>query len=81
LTLAFIGAAVLFLPLFVFLPKIIRLAMKADTGAAIELFGKNELVKRVFWAAFVAVAGIILAKILDPVTAQQIVRTITGTGF
>ena len=33
ITLAFIGAAVLFLPLFVFLPKLIRRAMKADADA------------------------------------------------
>ena len=42
ITLAFIGAAVLFLPLFVFLPKLKQAAMKADTDAAIEAFGKNE---------------------------------------
>jgi hypothetical protein len=47
ITLAFIGAAVLFLPLFVFLPKLIQKAMKADTDAAIEAFGKNEQVKSV----------------------------------
>jgi hypothetical protein len=33
-SLAFIGAAVLFLPLFVFLPKLIQRAMKSDTAAA-----------------------------------------------
>ena len=42
ITLAFISAAVLFLPLFVFLPKLKQAAMKADTDAAIEAFGKNE---------------------------------------
>jgi len=55
--LAFIGAAVLFLPLFVFLPKLIQRAMKADADAAIDAFGKNEHVKKVFWALFVAMAG------------------------
>jgi len=45
LSLAFIGAAVLFLPLFVFLPKLIQRGMKADTDAAIDAFGKNEQVK------------------------------------
>lgn len=79
ITLAFIGAAVLFLPLFVFLPKLIRRAMKADADAIIEAFGKNEQVKRVFWAVFVAVAGLILAKIQDPVTAQQILGLIAQT--
>ena len=41
LPLAVIGAAVLFLPLFVFLPKLIRYAMKADTDTVLEAFGKN----------------------------------------
>jgi hypothetical protein len=78
ITLAFIGAAVLFLPLFVFLPKLIQTAMNADVYSVIEIFGKNEQVKKVFWAVFVAVAGMVLAKILDPATAQQIVGMITG---
>ena len=34
MTLAFIGATVLFLPLFVFLPKLIQRAMKADAAQA-----------------------------------------------
>ena len=80
LSLAFIGAAVLFLPLFVFLPKLIQQAMKADTDAAIEAFGKNEQVKKVFWTLFISMAGLVLAQVLDPVTAQQIVGLITGMG-
>jgi len=80
ITLAFIGAAVVFLPFFVFLPMFIRWAMKADTYSIIELFGKNEQVKRVFWAVFVAVAGVVLAKILDPETAQKIIGIVTGFG-
>lgn len=80
LSLAFIGAAVLFLPLFVFLPKLIQQAMKADTDAAIEAFGKNEQVKKVFWTLFISMAGLVLAQVLDPVTAQQIVGRITGMG-
>jgi len=80
ITLAFIGAAVLFLPLFVFLPKLIQQAMKADADAAIEAFGKNEQVKRVFWTLFVAMAGLVLARVVDPVTAQKIVGIITGMG-
>ncbi len=80
ITLAFIGAAVLFLPLFVFLPKLIQQAMKADTDAAIEAFGKNEQVKKVFWTLFISMAGLVLAQVLDPVTAQQIVGMITGMG-
>jgi len=80
ISLAFIGAAVLFLPLFVFLPKLIQQAMKADTDAAIEAFGKNEQVKKVFWTLFISMAGLVLAQVLDPVTAQQIVGRITGMG-
>ena len=80
ITLAFIGAAVLFLPLFVFLPKLIQQAMKADADAAIEAFGKNEQVKRVFWTLFIAMAGLVLARVVDPVTAQQVVGMITGMG-
>ena len=78
MTLAFIGAALLFLPLFVFLPKVIRRAMKADADAAIEAFGKNEQVKKVFWTLFVAMTGLVLARVMDPVTAQQIVGIISG---
>jgi len=80
ISLAFAGAAILFLPLFVFLPKLIQSGMKADTDAAIEAFGKNEQVKKVFWALFVAMAGLVLMRVVDPVTAQQIVGMITGVG-
>ncbi|WP_321504584.1 hypothetical protein [uncultured Methanoregula sp.] len=80
ITFAFLGAAVLFLPLFVFLPKLIRRAMNADTDAAIGAFGKNEHVRKVFWALFVAMAGLVLARVLDPVTAQLAVGIITGAG-
>jgi len=80
MTLAFIGAAILFLPLFVFLPKLIRKAMKADADAVIEAFGKNEHVRKVFWAVFVAMAGLVLARVVDPVTAQTIIAILVGTG-
>ena len=80
LTLAFIGAAVLFLPLFVFLPKLIQRAMKADVEVVIEAFGKNEQVKRVFWTLFAAMSGLVLARVVDPVKAQQVVGMITGIG-
>jgi hypothetical protein len=80
ISLAFITAAVLFLPCFVFLPKVMQRAMKADADAAIEAFGKNEQVKRVFWTLFVAMAGLVLARVVDPVTAQQVVGMITGIG-
>jgi len=80
ISLAFISAAVLFLPLFVFLPKLIQRAMKADTDAAIAAFGKNEQVKKVFWTLFISMAGLVLARVVDPATAQQIVGLITGMG-
>ncbi|MFA6362917.1 hypothetical protein [Methanoregula sp.] len=63
-----------------FLPKVIQRAMKADADAAIEAFGKNEHVKKVFWAMFVSMAGLVLARVLDPGTAQQVVGVITGMG-
>jgi hypothetical protein len=80
ITLAFIGAAVLFLPLFVFLPKLIQRSMKADADAAIAAFGKNEQVKKVFWTLFVAMAGLVLARVVDPATTQQVIGIITGFG-
>jgi hypothetical protein len=78
LPLAFIGAAVLFLPLFVFLPRIIRYAMSVDTDAVLEAFGKNEQVKKVFWALFIATAGLVLAEVVDPAMAQMIMEALTG---
>jgi hypothetical protein len=80
ITLAFIGAAVMFLPLFVFMPKLIQCAMKSDADAVIDAFGKNEQVKKVFWTLFVAMAGLVLARVVNPVTAQQVVGMITGMG-
>lgn len=80
ITLAFLGAAGVFLLLFVFLPKLIRNAMKAISDAAIEAFGKNEHVKKVFWAVFVAMAGLIMARVADPVTVQQVIGIIAGVG-
>ena len=47
----------------------------AVTDAAIEAFGKNEQVKRVFWTLF-AMAGLVLARVVDPVTAQKVVEVI-----
>jgi hypothetical protein len=78
IALAFTGAAVLFLPLFIFLPKILRRAMKVDTDAVIEAFGKNEQIKKVFWTLFMALAGLVLAEVIDPVMAQQIVGVLGG---
>jgi len=78
LPLAFIGTAVLFLPVFVFLPRLIRYAMKADTDAVLDAFGKNEQIRKVFWALFTATAGLVLAQVVDPATANSIAGTIAG---
>ena len=71
---------VLFLPFFLFLPVLIRQAVKAGAGAAIVDFGKNEQVKKVFRALFVAMAGLVLARVVDPVTAQEVMGIITVMG-
>jgi hypothetical protein len=41
--------------------------------------GKNEH-KKMFWILFVAMAGSVMARVVDPVTAQQVVGIITGMG-
>jgi len=51
------------------------------TIVVINTFGKNEQVKKVFWTLFVAMAGLVLARVVDPVTAQQVVGIITGIGM
>jgi len=66
--------------LVVSLPKLIQQAMKADADAIILAFGKNEQVKKVFWTLFVAMAGLVLARVVDPGTAQQVVEGIMGMG-
>jgi hypothetical protein len=63
-----------------FLPKLIRHAVKADTDAVLEAFGKNEQTKKVFWALFAALAGLVLAEVADPETTRQILGILTGTG-
>jgi hypothetical protein len=35
-------------------------------------------VKKVFWSVFIVLAGFVLAQLVDPVTAHQIVGIITG---
>ena len=54
--------------------------MKVDTDAVLEAFGKNEQARKVFWAVFIAFAGLVLAQVVDPATAQAILSLITGTG-
>jgi hypothetical protein len=76
--LAIIGASVIFLPLFVFLPKLIRQAVKTDTEAVLITFGKNEQIRKVFWTLFLALATLVLAEIADPATAQQVIGALAG---
>ncbi|MDO8871580.1 MAG: hypothetical protein Q7V05_02475 [Methanoregula sp.] len=80
ISLAFICSTILFLPLFVFLPKLIQWAMKADTNAVIDMFGKNEQVKKVFWSLFVVMGGLVLTRVVDPITVQQILGILTSAG-
>lgn len=40
-------------------------AMKADTEAVIDIFGKNEQVKKLFWTQFVTMAGLVLTRVVD----------------
>jgi hypothetical protein len=77
---AFTGAAMIFLLLFIFLPKLIRQAMKTDTETILNVFGRNEQFRKVFWAVFIALAGLVLAQVVDPATAHEILRLIAGTG-
>ena len=75
---AFTGAAMIFQLLFIFLPKLIRQAMKTDTETILEVFGKNEQFRKVFWTVFVALAGLILAQVVDPATADSFARMLAG---
>ncbi|MFA4849954.1 MAG: hypothetical protein WC626_09535 [Methanoregula sp.] len=59
------------------MPKLMQWAMKADTEAVIDMFGKNDQVKKVFWTLFVLMAGLVLTRVVDPVTAQQIIGILT----
>jgi len=52
----------------------IRIATMIDT------FGKNEYVKKVFWTLLVAMVRLVLARVVDTVTAQQVVGIISGMG-
>jgi len=54
--------------------------MVSDTDAVIDAFGKNEQVKKVFWTVFIGMTGLVMARVVDPVTAQQVVGIITGMG-
>jgi hypothetical protein len=78
--LSFTTAAMIFLLLFIFLPRLIRLAMKTDGETVLDLFGKNEHFRKVFWTVFIVLAGLVLAQVVDPATAQEILRVLAGMG-
>jgi len=77
IALAFILAMIIFMPLFVFLPKLIQRGMQADAQAVVDAFGKNEHVMRVIWMLSIAIAGLVVTKVLDPAAAQQVVGVLT----
>ena len=78
IALAFIVAMIVFMPLFVFLPKLIQRGMQADAQAVVEVFGTNEHVMRVSGALAITMVGPVNTKVLDPVAAQQVIGTITS---
>ena len=61
--------------------KNIHGGMKADTDAVINAFWKNEQLKKVFWTVFVAMAGSVMARVVDPVTSQLVMGIIPGMGI
>ena len=46
----------------------------------LNVFGRNDQFRKVFWAVFIALAGLVLAQVVDPATAQEILRLLAGTG-
>jgi len=80
ITLAFILAMIVFMPLFVFLPKLIQWGMQADAQAVVDAFGKNEQVMKVIWALVIAMTGLVITKVLDPSMAQEVVGVMTTGG-
>ncbi len=75
---ALTAAVIIFLPLFVFVPKLMRYATHADTGAVIVAFGKNEQIKKVFWTVFFALASLVLAQVAGPETVEQVLAVLAG---
>ena len=47
----------------------------AQDGVVLDAFGKNEQTKRVFWPLFLATAGLVLAQVVDPATAQKMAES------
>jgi len=72
---------IVFMLLFVFLPKLIQQGMQADAQAVVDAFGMNEHVMRVCWALSMALIGLVITKVLDPCMAQQVVGVMTTGGL
>ena len=51
ISLTFIVAMIVFMPLFVFLPKLIQQGMQVDALAVVDAFGKNAQVMTVIWVS------------------------------
>jgi len=66
-----------FMPLFVFLPKLIQWRMSADVPAVVKAFRKNEQEMKVIWALVVTMTGLVITKVLDPGMAQHVVGVLT----
>jgi len=77
IALAFILAMIVFMPLFVFLPKLIQRGILVDAQAVVDAFGKNEQVMKVIWMLVVAITGLVITKVLDPGVVQEVVGMLT----
>jgi hypothetical protein len=51
------------------------------TGEAIDAYGKNEQIRKVLRALLFAMAGLVLARVIDPQTARQVMGIVTGMGW
>jgi hypothetical protein len=49
-----------------------------EWGKGHEGVEKNEQVKKFFWTVFIAIVGWVMARVVDPVTAQQVAGAIMG---
>lgn len=75
---ALTATGLLFLLLFIFVPKLMRYATGADTEAVIAAFGKNGQVRKVFWTVFLALAGLVLAQVAEPGAVEQVLAVLAG---
>lgn len=49
-----------------------------DTDAVLDAFGKNERTQKVFWTFSAAFARLVLAHVVDPGTAENVVEVLAG---